>query len=78
MRIYNSLSLSKFALTRLLCKKTGKRIEKIQVFQSNPYFEELGEEILSEINLGIRLYQFERDEVLFWEGDECAGLHMIR
>lgn len=26
----------------------------------------------------MRLYSFERDEIIFWEGDESSGLHMIR
>ena len=51
---------------------------KIQVLQSNPYFKELSDEILFEIIRGMRLYQFEHGETVFWEGDECAGLHMIR
>ena len=52
--------------------------EKIGVLKSNPYFEALSEAILSEISLGMRLYQFASGEVIFWEGDESAGLHMIR
>jgi CRP/FNR family transcriptional regulator len=27
--------------------------------------------------LGMRLYRFKNGETIFWEGDECAGLHMI-
>jgi CRP/FNR family transcriptional regulator len=51
---------------------------KIQVLQNNPYFRELNQEILFEILPGMRLYQFKQGEIVFWEGDECAGLHMIR
>ena len=52
--------------------------EKFKVVKGNPYFKDLNEKILSEIVTGMRLYSFERDEIIFWEGDESSGLHMIR
>ena len=51
---------------------------KVAVLRSNPYFKALKEEILIELIGGMRLYKFENGETVFWEGDECAGLHMIR
>jgi CRP/FNR family transcriptional regulator len=51
---------------------------KLEVLQSNPYFQDLNPAILYEIIEGMRLYRFENGETVFWEGDECAGLHMIR
>lgn len=51
---------------------------KLEVLQSNPYFHDLKPAILYEIIEGMRLYRFENGETVFWEGDECAGLHMIR
>jgi CRP/FNR family transcriptional regulator len=51
---------------------------KKQVLQGNPYFKELNDGILLDIIRGMRLYQFEIGETIFWEGDDCAGLHMIR
>ena len=51
---------------------------KTEVLQNNPYFKGLNQEILFEIIDGMRLYQFENGETVFWEGDDCAGLHMIR
>jgi CRP/FNR family transcriptional regulator len=53
-----------------------KRLKK-QVLQGNPYFKELNDGILLDIILGMRLYRFNNGETIFWEGDECAGLHMI-
>jgi CRP-like cAMP-binding protein len=51
---------------------------KIEVLRSNPYFKELKQKILFEIMLGMHLYHFKNGEIVFWEGDDCAGLHMIR
>jgi hypothetical protein len=45
--------------------------------QGNPYFKELNDGILMVIIRGMRLYPFENGETIFWEGDECAGLHVI-
>ncbi|MCK4725249.1 MAG: Crp/Fnr family transcriptional regulator, partial [Anaerolineales bacterium] len=44
----------------------------------NPYFSDLSPQILAEVILGMRLYCFERREIVFWEGDENPGLHVIR
>ena len=52
--------------------------EKFKVVKGNPYFKDLDEKILSEIVTGMRLYSFERDEIIFWEEDDCAGLHIIQ
>jgi CRP/FNR family transcriptional regulator len=51
---------------------------KIKVLQSNPYFNGLNDNIFLEIIRGMRLYRFENGETIFWEGDECAGLHVLR
>ena len=55
-----------------------KDTEKLEVLKSNPYFSELSHIILSEIMAGMRLYRFEKNETILWEGDENPGLHMIR
>jgi CRP/FNR family transcriptional regulator len=52
--------------------------EKQQALESNPYFSDLNPKILFEIIAGMRLSRFERGETIFWEADECVGLHMIR
>ena len=48
-----------------------------QVLQNNPYFHSLSQTILAEIARGTQLVRFNRGEIIFWEGEECAGLHMI-
>ena len=50
---------------------------KFNTLRRNPYFDDLPEEMLNEIAGHMQLRGFERGEILFWEGDPCAGLHII-
>jgi CRP/FNR family transcriptional regulator len=50
---------------------------KLKALRKNSYFDDLSEEILKEIAAQTQLRGFERGEVLFWEDDPCAGLHII-
>lgn len=52
--------------------------EKLNTLSVNPYFQGLGESLLREISANMTLRQFERGEVLFWDDDPCAGLHIIQ
>jgi CRP/FNR family transcriptional regulator len=52
--------------------------EKIKVLEGNPYFIDLSPQILAEVVIGMRLYRYEKNEAVFWEGDDSPGLHMIR
>ena len=76
--IYNNLLLLISILLKIICKKSVEEATRIKVLQSNLYFDGLNRKNLAEIIAGMRLYRFERGEIIFWEGDECAGLHMIR
>jgi len=51
--------------------------EKIGTLGKNLYFDELPVEILKNIAEYTQLREVERGDVLFWEGDTCAGLHII-
>jgi len=51
---------------------------KTKVLEGNPYFKDLSPQILAEVVIGMHLYQFEKNEAVFWEGDDSPGLHMIR
>lgn len=51
---------------------------KLEALRSNSYFSILDETLLEEISRSTYLVHFERGEVLFWEGDPSAGLHVIR
>lgn len=50
---------------------------KLRTLRKNPYFDDLPEAMLNEIAGHMQLRSFERGEMLFWEGDPCAGLHII-
>lgn len=51
---------------------------KLAVLRSNQYFEGLDEALLEQVAAHMQLREFERGEALFWEGDECAGLHILQ
>ena len=50
---------------------------KFKTLRSNPYFDDLPEVVLNDIAAHTQLREYERGDVLFWEGDPCAGLHII-
>ena len=50
---------------------------KLDTLRRNPYFDGLPDELLNEIAAHMQLRGFERGEMLFWEDDPCAGLHII-
>jgi CRP-like cAMP-binding protein len=50
---------------------------KLSTLRRNPYFDDLPDKVLNEIAAHMQMRGFERGEMLFWEGDPCAGLHII-
>jgi CRP/FNR family transcriptional regulator len=50
---------------------------KLETLRKNPYFDNLPEDMLKEVAAHMQLRGFDRGEMLFWEGDPCAGLHII-
>lgn len=50
---------------------------KLKILRKNPYFDELPETVLKNIAAQTQLREYERGDVLFWEGDACAGLHIL-
>jgi CRP/FNR family transcriptional regulator len=52
--------------------------EKLKTLRTNIFFQGLGDDSLNELAASTTLRRFERGEVLFWEGDPCAGLHIIQ
>jgi CRP-like cAMP-binding protein len=51
--------------------------QKLSLLHKNEYFAGLDEDILNEVTAHMQLREYERGEALFWEGDPCAGLHII-
>lgn len=50
---------------------------KLKTLQGNSYFDELPEAVLKDIAAHTQLREYERGDVLFWESDPCAGMHII-
>ena len=50
---------------------------KFTILRKNPYFDDLPEEVLKHIALNTQLREYERGDVLFWEADSGAGMHII-
>lgn len=50
---------------------------KLKALRGNEYFNNLPGEMLKEIAAHMKLCAYNRGDVLFWEGDPCAGLHII-
>lgn len=51
--------------------------KKLKTLRSNPYFNDLSDEHIKVIAESTQLHEYKRGDVLFWEGDACAGLHII-
>ncbi len=51
--------------------------QKLALLHKNEYFEGLDESLLQQVAEYMQLREYERGEALFWEGDPCAGLHII-
>ncbi len=51
---------------------------RLALLSSNEYFNDLDDALLRKVAAQMQLREFERGEALFWEGDECAGLHVIQ
>ena len=56
---------------------SASEAQKTDALLKSSYFIGLSETVLDELSQGTALRSFERGEVLFWEGDPCAGLHII-
>lgn len=52
--------------------------QKITVLRGNEYFDDLAENILQNIAQYMHLREYQRGDVLFWEGDPCDGLHIMQ
>lgn len=52
--------------------------DKVHALQANLYFDHLAVEALRGLAECVSLREFERGETLFFEGDACAGLHILQ
>jgi CRP/FNR family transcriptional regulator len=52
--------------------------ERIKVLRANEYFDDLPDTLLKEISTYMDLREYQRGDVLFWEGDLCDGLYIVQ
>lgn len=52
--------------------------EKYKALSQNQYFLDLADSILNKLVEGTTLRLFDRGESVFWSGEPCAGLYIIR
>lgn len=50
---------------------------RIKVLRGNEYFDDLSENLLKDIAEHMHLSEYQRGDVLLWEGDPCEGLHIV-
>lgn len=59
-------------------KRPSKISERIETLRSCRYFHGVDETILIQLAQDTYLQRYLPGETIFWEGNECAGLHIIR
>jgi CRP/FNR family transcriptional regulator, cyclic AMP receptor protein len=52
--------------------------ERLAALRGNEYFDDLPETLSQEIAARMQLREYQRADTLFWEGDPCDGLYIIR
>lgn len=57
---------------------TVGQTEKIQTLRNNRYFSTLDLDFLESLASHTSLRSYKRGEIIFWQGDPCAGLYIIR
>lgn len=56
--------------------QTDKK-KRIEALRSNEYFDDCADALLDEVSGHMQLREYERGEILFWEGDPCDGLYVM-
>ncbi|MCQ3938053.1 MAG: hypothetical protein DPW18_13535 [Chloroflexi bacterium] len=51
--------------------------QKIAALKENEYFDDLSDSLLKEIAGHTHLREYQRGDVMFWEGDACDGLFIV-
>ncbi len=51
---------------------------RTKTLKGNEYFDDLPESMLKEISEHMHLREYQRGDVLFWEGDPCDGLNIVQ
>lgn len=54
-----------------------KPSQRIKTLRRNPYFNDIAENLMQDIAEHTQLREYQRGDVLMWEGDPCDGLHIM-
>ncbi|NWG07974.1 MAG: Crp/Fnr family transcriptional regulator [Chloroflexi bacterium] len=54
-----------------------KLSQRVKTLRENAYFNDLSESLLNDIAMHTTLHEYQRGDVLMWEGDPCNGLHIM-
>jgi CRP/FNR family transcriptional regulator len=52
--------------------------QRMETLRGNAYFDGLPENMLRDVASYTQLYEYQRGDVLMWEGDPCNGLHIMQ
>lgn len=52
-------------------------VRRIKTLRGNEYFDDLSDDLLKRISERMHLREYQRGDVLLWEGDPCDGLYII-
>lgn len=55
----------------------SKPSDRAKILLGNEYFDDLPGEMVKEISERMHLREYQRGDVLFWEGDPCEGLNIV-
>jgi len=51
--------------------------QRIRTLRGNSYFNDIAENLLKDVASHTHLHEYQRGDVLMWEGDPCNGLHIM-
>lgn len=51
--------------------------QRVEILKNNPYFATLPQTALEELAAATQLRSYDKDEIIFLEGEECAGLFIV-
>ena len=54
-----------------------KLAQRIKTLRQNPYFNDVSENLLQDVAAHMQLREYQRGDVVMWEGDPCDGLHIL-
>ena len=54
-----------------------KPAQRINTLRHNLYFNDIADSLMQDVAAHTQLREYQRGDVLMWEGDPCAGLHIM-